>query len=189
MDPERWRKVEELYHAALERTPAERAAFLSDACHGDEDLQHEIESLLAQESGAKILDHVAAELLPDYAARRLTAGVVLGNYRIIEHLGEGGMGMVYKATDTKLGREVALKLLRPEMLDDAASVARFEREARTLASLNHPRIALIYDLEEYAGAVFWHWSTCPERRWQIVCGAGRCPSPKPCALRSKSRKR
>jgi serine/threonine-protein kinase len=154
MDPERWRKVEELYHAALERTPAERTAFLSDACHADQDLQHEIESLLAQESGGKILDQVAAELFPDSAAIRLAAGVVLGHYRIIEHLGAGGMGTVYKAIDTKLGREVALKLLRPEMLDDAASVARFEREARTLATLNHPHIAVIYDLEEYSGVRF-----------------------------------
>src|SRR6516225_5639092 len=78
---------------------------------------------------------------------QLAAGTRLGQYRIEEHLGMGGMGTVYKATDTTLGREVALKMLRPEMLEDPANVARFEREARTLASLNHPHIGVIYGLE------------------------------------------
>jgi serine/threonine-protein kinase len=154
MSPERWRSIEELYHAALERTPAERTAFLADACHGDEGLKHEVESLLAQESGGKILDRPASEMLPDSGFTELAAGVVLGQYRIIEHLGTGGMGTVYKATDTKLGRAVALKLIRPEMLEDAAALARFEREARTLAAVNHPHIATIYGFEERDGIRF-----------------------------------
>jgi len=86
--------------------------------------------------------------------RLLPPGVGLGQYRIVEHLGTGGMGTVYKATDTKLGRTVALKLVRPDMLEDAAGIARFEREARLLASLNHPHIAAIYDFEEYGGVRF-----------------------------------
>src|SRR6516165_3307923 len=80
---------------------------------------------------------------------QLAAGTRLGQYRIEEHLGMGGMGTVYKATDTTLGREVALKMLHPEMLEDPTNVSRFEREARMLASLNHPHIGVIYGLEAH----------------------------------------
>src|SRR5689334_193570 len=86
--------------------------------------------------------------------RLLSSGFGLGQYRIVEHLGTGGMGTVYKATDTKLGRTVALKLLRAEILEDAAGIARFEREARLLACLNHPHIAAIYDFEDFGGVRF-----------------------------------
>src|SRR6266567_8741639 len=82
----------------------------------------------------------------------LTEGYQLGHYTIVEHLGAGGMGTVYRATDAKLGRQVALKLLRPDLLEDSAALARFEREARMLASLNHPHIATIYSFEEQGGA-------------------------------------
>jgi serine/threonine-protein kinase len=85
---------------------------------------------------------------------QLVAGTRLGQYRIEEHLGMGGMGTVYKATDTTLGREVALKMLHPEMLEDPANMARFEREARTLASLNHPHIGVIYGLETHESVRF-----------------------------------
>ena len=82
----------------------------------------------------------------------LIEGSQFGHYTIVEHLGAGGMGTVYRATDSKLGRQVALKLLRPELLEDSAALARLEREARMLASLNHPHIATIYSLEEHDGA-------------------------------------
>src|SRR6516165_7404478 len=85
---------------------------------------------------------------------QLAAGTRLGQYRIEEHLGMGGMGTVYKATDTTLGREVALKMLHPEMLEDPANVSRFEREARMLASLNHPHIGVIYGLETHESVRF-----------------------------------
>jgi serine/threonine protein kinase len=131
MIQDRWRRVGELYHAALERPAAERSSFLAEVCASDEELRREIESLLSQPSGALILDTPLAERFPESAAVELAAGESLGQYRILEHLGAGGMGTVYKATDTKLGRQVALKLLRPEMLGDSAALARFEREART----------------------------------------------------------
>jgi serine/threonine protein kinase/Tol biopolymer transport system component len=93
--------------------------------------------------------------MPSQSSEKLfTPGLRLGQYRIVEHLGTGGMGTVYKATDTNLGRTVALKLVRPEMLEDPAGIARFEREARLLASLNHPHIAAIYDFEECGGVRF-----------------------------------
>jgi len=160
MTPDRGRKIEELYNAARDREPNHRSAFLAEACAGDDELRSQVQGLLDQDSGSgsKILDRLAAEVLPgsgpELGMVQLALGKSLGQYRIGQQLGQGGMGIVYKATDTKLGREVALKLLRPEMLDDAASVARFEREARTLASLNHPHIAVIYDLEQHEGVCF-----------------------------------
>ena len=156
MTPERWRSIEELYHAARDRDPGDRSAFLAAACEGDDGLKHQVQSLLDQDSsdGSKFLDHPAAEWLAESRVIQLAPGKSLGQYRIGQPIGQGGMGTVYKATDTKLGREVALKLLRPDMLEDAGSVARFEREARTLASLNHPQIAVIYDLEEHEGVRF-----------------------------------
>jgi serine/threonine-protein kinase len=147
---DRWREIEELYHAARERG----RQVLTDA---DPELRQEVEELLAQESGG-LLDRPAAELLPEFfpesSTIQLAPGQSLGQYKIVEHLGAGGMGTVYRATDTKLGRSVALKMLLPGMLNDATSAARFEREARVLASLNHARIAAIYGLEEYQGVRF-----------------------------------
>jgi serine/threonine-protein kinase len=156
MTPERWRRVEELYHAARERNPADRAAFLAETCGSDREVKEEILALLEQDASSKsgILDHPVAELLAESGMMPLAPGTGLGHYRIREHLGAGGMGTVYKATDTKLGRQVALKLLRREMLEDTGALARFEREARTLASLNHPRIGAIYGFEEDSGVRF-----------------------------------
>jgi eukaryotic-like serine/threonine-protein kinase len=153
MAPEHMSKVEELYHAALKRDPAERGAFLDAVCEGDVELRRKVQSLL----DADLDTGVVSTSPPDSATSGGTSfspGATLGQYQITEHLGTGGMGVVYKATDRKLGRTAALKLLRPEMLQDRASVARFEREARTLASLNHPRIATIYGLEEHTGISF-----------------------------------
>ena len=156
MSPERFRKVEELYHEALDRAPADRSIFLAETCRGDEELQREVESLLEQRSaaGTGILDRPPDALLPESRAIQLAPNTDLGHYRIAERIGAGGMGTVYKATDTKLGRVVALKLLRPEMMGDAAAQSRFEREARTLASMNHPHIATIYGFEEHEGIRF-----------------------------------
>jgi serine/threonine-protein kinase len=145
MNHERWSEIEELYHAARERG----RQILTDV---EPELRREVEELLAQESGGYILDSPVAELLPGFASEshmvQLAPGQSIGQYQISEHLGTGGMGTVYKATDTKLGRSVALKMLLPEMLNNPTGVARFEREARTLASLNHPNIAAIYGIEE-----------------------------------------
>jgi len=156
MTQERWRRIKELYHEARQRQGNDRSTFLAQACGSDVELRREVQALLNQDadSGSKILDRPAAELLPESSVMQLAPGANLGQYRIGEHLGAGGMGTVYKATDMKLGRQVALKLLRPEMLEDAGAGARFEREARTLASINHPGIAAIYGLEEHEGVRF-----------------------------------
>src|ERR1700686_3052908 len=118
MTPSRWQQVEELYHAALECEPSERAAFLARA---DPELRREVESLLAQESGATPLDHPAwegaASILGSTAAV-LTPGTQLGPYKIEGPLGAGGMGEVFRATDTRLHRTVALKILPRDKVAD-----------------------------------------------------------------------
>jgi Tol biopolymer transport system component len=148
----------------MERPPHDRAAFVAQACASDSELRREVESLLAHEGRADELlespawNHVSP---PDetgtmgsaggLAAGGLPAGSVLAAYRIVGKLGAGGMGEVYRATDTKLQREVAIKVLAPEFAHDSAWLSRFQREARVLASLNHSHIAAIYGLEESNG--------------------------------------
>ena len=150
MHPDRWRQVAEVYEAALDREPAARAAFLAEACREDADLRREVESLLGQEHTPVVLDHemltVAAAVLEGVS--RLQPGAALGPYRIDALLGSGGMGEVYRARDTKLNRDVALKVLPESFTADPDRVARFTREAHVLASLNHPNIAAIHGFED-----------------------------------------
>ncbi len=142
MEPDRRNHVSGLYHAALQRPPGERAAFLKEACDGDEALRQEIESLLGYEAAsARFLETPAAHMV----------GRELGPYRIVAPLGAGGMGEVYRARDSKLGRDVAIKILPSHFTADPERRARFAREARLLATLNHPHIGAIYGLEEADG--------------------------------------
>ena len=150
MDPARWRRVEEIYQAAVEREPEERAAFLAVACAGDEDLRREVESLLAQPSTDEMLDRPA--WAPE--ATRLTAGQQVSHYQIQEKLGEGGMGAVYRAYDTQLRRPVALKVLPPEYASDPERRERLLREARAASALNHPNIVGIYEVGSDNGVDF-----------------------------------
>src|SRR6267378_3926764 len=144
MTPERLHQIEELYHSAREREPNERSAFLAETCDSDE-------ALLEQHaSSAKILDRPVAELLEVSTATQLAAGAQLGLYRIEAVIGAGGMGVVYRALDTKLNRPVAIKLLSDE-LADAAARRRFQREAQLASSLNHPHILTVYDAGEFEG--------------------------------------
>jgi serine/threonine protein kinase len=150
MDPARWRRVEEIYQAAAERKPEERAAFLGVACAGDEDLRREVESLLAQPTADGMLDRPA--WAPE--AARLTAGQQVSHYQIQEKLGEGGMGAVYRAYDTQLRRAVALKVLPPEYASDPERRSRLLREARAASALNHPNIVNIYEVGSDNGVDF-----------------------------------
>ena len=141
MNPERFQRIEELYHAARERSADERAALLAKI---DPELRREVESLLAQRSGGEFLDRPAIQnaphLLGESTVTALTVGACLGPYRLESKLGEGGMGEVYRAVDTRLGRAVAIKTTREQFN------ARFEREARAISSLNHPNICTLYDV-------------------------------------------
>ena len=150
MIPERWRQVERVYHAALAAPPEARAALLSEACQGDAALRTEVESLLDHAASSGVLDGSVAGIAANLAssAGSALAGRRLGGFEVHELLGAGGMGEVYRARDTRLGRDVAIKTLPPAFKRDPDRVARFEREARVLASLNHPHIAVIHGVEE-----------------------------------------
>src|SRR5262249_44013863 len=130
MKPERWQQVERLYNAAMERKPDERAAFLENACADDENLRHEVASLMA--AGNRVgsfLEPPADDSASDAPAspeQPLIIGAQVGAYRILSLLGEGGMGEVHLALDTRLNRKVAIKVLRAEFTVDAQRVQRFE---------------------------------------------------------------
>ena len=137
---DRWSATKRIFHAALERPVEARAAFLADACGDDEALRRDVQSLLDQASVPDFLAQpalqIAADLVTPASVAPLT-GQHLGVYSITALLGRGGMGEVYRARDTRLGREVAIKVLPRALTADPDRLARFEREARMLASLNH----------------------------------------------------
>ena len=153
MSPERWRNIEEIYHAALEHTAGERPAFLKRACDPDDDLRLAVEALLANgERAGSFLETPALDTGTTSPSSEDLLGAQAGSYRIVSQLGAGGMGNVYRAHDSKLSRDVAIKTLPSEFARDPARLSRFGREARVLASLNHPNIAAIYGLEECGGS-------------------------------------
>jgi serine/threonine protein kinase/Flp pilus assembly protein TadD len=158
MDSERWQQIDQLFHSALEREPAERAAFLAQTCAGDDSLRKEVQSLIeSHELSDSFIEtpaaDLAAELLASGAAR-LTAGQSVGPYQIVSLLGEGGMGEVYLADDTRLNRKIALKLLPPHFTVNPDRVRRFDREARAASALNHPNIVTIYEIGQSNSAHF-----------------------------------
>ena len=150
MKTERWKQIEKLYHAALEQEESRRSAFLEQACAGDEGLRRQVESLLAYAGLAEDFIEspaleVATALIANDASDSAT-GQVIGPYRILSHLASGGMGDVYLAQDTRLGRKTALKILPQRFTQDADRVRRFELEARAASALNHPNILTVYDV-------------------------------------------
>src|SRR5438094_4197982 len=155
MTPERWQKLEEFFHAALEREPDDRAAFVVEVCDGDDDLRRELESMLDHHEQADSFIEspayeIAAESILDGNGESLI-GRTLGSYEVVSQLGKGGMGVVYLATDKKLPRKVALKILPRDLTDDERRVQRFKQEARAASALNHPNIITIFEIEESDG--------------------------------------
>src|SRR5262245_47884317 len=156
MTPERWRRIEELFQAARQRTTAgERAAFLDGACLGDAKLRAEVEALLAAEdsAGSFINNSAMKVAAPMIAADRAAQmqGQYIGHYKIISPLRAGGMGEVYLAEDTRVGRKVALKLLPEYLTRDVERSRRFQQEARAVVALNHPNLVTVYEIGEAAG--------------------------------------
>jgi len=148
-DQDRWKKISEIIDAALARPAHDHQAFLATVCEGDDDLRLEVESLLSYHADARglmaspALDLMAGAIAADSEA---LIGGQFGPYRIEAHIGSGGMGEVYRATDTRLRRTVALKILPPHLAHDPYLRTRFDEEAQAVAAVRHPHICVLYDI-------------------------------------------
>src|SRR5262245_19232419 len=160
MTPEHFKRLGDLFHAAAKLHPEHRDEFLRQACGADEELFEEVQALLAANAGMlerSFLETPAIEVVGRLAAQQVAPtppgghpasliGRTFGSYKVKSLLGAGGMGAVYRAWDSRLKRDVAIKALPAEFSRDADRVARFQREAEIVASLNHPHISAIYDV-------------------------------------------
>jgi hypothetical protein len=161
MATDRWPRIEALYHEMLARPEHERAAALRAACAGDAALLADVQSLLDQPEptagflATPALDIAARLVSPDRSVLPIESGTRLGPYEIETLLGAGGMGEVYRARDTRLGRDVAIKVLPQAWSADRDRLRRFAQEARATAALNHPRICTIYDVGHEAGTDYF----------------------------------
>jgi serine/threonine protein kinase/Tol biopolymer transport system component len=157
MTPQEWEKVSEIYHTASELDSNDRSAFLEKACDGDLHLRREVESLLAAdgEAGSFISEPVVGAFASDLLkTHNPTPNEMIGHYRIISKIGSGGMGEVFLAIDTRLGRKVAIKTLSSFFDSDPNFLKRFRNEARAAATLNHPNVATVYSVDEHNGRPF-----------------------------------
>src|SRR5499426_2134468 len=163
MKPERWKQIEQLYHAALDREPDERTAFLAETCIDDSGLRREVEELLRYDGAAEsfikgnALAFEARRLEPvelSQTGPQLLPGQHIGAYKILSLLAAGGMGVVYRAHDERLRRDVAIKVLPASFAHDADRLRRFRQEAHATSALNHPNILTIYDIGAHEGAPF-----------------------------------
>lgn len=161
LDPARWRRIESILDLALDLSPMERSSLLDESCAGDPDLRAEVEAVLAADAQAgDFLATPAGDYAPDLLADSEDegepdlSGYQMGPYRLLREIGGGGMGTVYEAEDTRLGRRVAIKLLPPEYSRDRRAKERFLREARSAAAVDHPNLCTIHDVGESGGRLY-----------------------------------
>jgi serine/threonine protein kinase len=158
MNAERWQKVKSLFDVALEIPSAKREKFLDKACAGDVDLRREVENLLSSfENPTSFMEQPAAKEVASLIIERnseLESGQILSHYRILSKIGEGGMGDVYLAKDTRLNRQVAIKLLSVKLNKNENHLQRFVQEARAASALNHPNIITVYEIGEFEDTHF-----------------------------------
>ena len=152
VDPAHWRKIQDLFHAALELPTGERARFLESTCEADAALRQEVESLLrAHEQAGTFLRSEQQSASTEAQVADIWVGKQIGAYLVLERIGYGGMGVVYRAEDVRLRRGAALKFLNLDLQREPQARERFEREARAASALNHPNICTIYGVDEFEG--------------------------------------
>lgn len=180
MKPEQWAQVREVLAHALELPRGERASFLDSACEGNNDLRAEVESLLQSDEDAHgFLDTQSHASVPNGEVNsEPRIGKQVGPYRIVERIGTGGMGVVYRADDTRLGRPAALKFLGSTLEGDPDACKRFEREARAASALNHPNICTIYGVDEFEGCPFLAMELLKGQTLSDVIKGGALPIPR-----------
>jgi hypothetical protein len=173
MKPEQWQQARDVLADALELKPEDRSAFLDRACSSDHALRQEVERLLSSS------DEACSGFLKTSALRvTLAPGTKLGDYEVKGLLGSGGMGEVYRARDTRLGREVAIKVLPGYLSQDPDRLRRFEQEARAAAALNHPNILAVFQMGTYEGAPYlvselWKAALCASNCCEVRCHFAR----------------
>ena len=177
MSSERWERTKEILQQALRLPPQARQVYLDAACGTDASLRSEVESLIAshEEAGSQFLKAAAPEILQLDTPRDLPSGTKLGPYKIIELLGSGGMGEVYRAKDTRLERTVAIKILPSALSANRDRLRRFEREARSASALNHPNIVTIHELAQDGSCHYIAMELVEGKTLRVLLGAGLMP--------------
>jgi serine/threonine protein kinase len=166
MHPEQWPRVEAIFHNALRIPLTQRDSFVRSECDGDQYVYAEVISLLRSHEAESLLDHGAASIAAGWllaTTRKPRAGDRIGPYEISGETGRGGMGTVYRAKDTRLERDVALKFVWEAGINSSERVPHFDREVRAASALNHPNIVTVHDV----GSAQTEYRTSPASSWTV----------------------